>query len=340
MLLQGAGYVYFESFHVKAIGSMGYPVGLFIPHDDLDYLYTPNYRGHFMGGPYHDIEVAINKHGFRDDEFAEKGSRYRMLVLGDSVVFGSGMKKENRFTEQLENSAWAKVNRIEVLNLGVSSYTFSHYLKLAQLHFFDLQPALVIVGFTLNDIAAMDEAWPARRYGRYREKSKNSKPDWVRRVQHTLDRTYAGRFTGEVKSYWKALTMGAEEHYHTKWMRSVNRRWRKLEDKQRLFGEIDAFDALLKRQKIPYMFLVFPEANDLRAPTEFDYPRQEITKFLKMRHILYCDGYNEFSRYTGDLQELFLRDDSVHFTTKGHQLVSEIIQYCFEENVQELHVSK
>ncbi len=36
VLLEGAGFVYFDLLKMKAVGEFGYPDGLFVAHDELD----------------------------------------------------------------------------------------------------------------------------------------------------------------------------------------------------------------------------------------------------------------------------------------------------------------
>ncbi len=175
VLLQGAGFVYFDVLNIRAVGEQGYPNGLFVAHNELDYLYTPGFQGHFIGGPYHDIAIKINAHGFRDHPFGPPGDRQRLVALGDSVVFGSGVAAGERFTSALEAGAAASEG-FEMLNLGVNSYSFAHYVALARMRFLDLEPDLVLVGFTLNDIAAKHESWPARRYGALKSATGSGKP--------------------------------------------------------------------------------------------------------------------------------------------------------------------
>ena len=79
VLLQVAGFVYFDVFRVPAIGEYGYPNGLFIPHEQLDYAYTPGFSGSFIGGPYHGIPLRINDHGFRDAVLSGADLRYTKL---------------------------------------------------------------------------------------------------------------------------------------------------------------------------------------------------------------------------------------------------------------------
>ena len=328
-LFEGAGYVYFKVLNIKAIGEYGYPNGLFVAHDELDYLYQPGFNGNFSGGDFHDVEININEHGFRDDPFTPKTTTPRLAVIGDSVVFGAGVKKEDRFTELLEKSYNGK---LEVYNLGVSSYSFGHYLTLANINFVDLKPDYVLLGFTLNDIERKEDAWPAKRYGKLKVEGQSGKPAWLEYSQKVMGRTYAGRFTRELKTYIRSATLQQQEKeaYHTKWMTTVDGAWRDDKVRGRLFDEIKAFQQAMQTRQIPFSFLLFPELNTLLEPDKFSYPRRELINYLESLHIPYCDPYPVFSSYKGDVHELFLYDDSVHFTSLGHELISNAAADCLK----------
>jgi hypothetical protein len=67
-----------------------------------------------------EVTYTINESGFRDrthDDSAD-GDVYRLLVYGDSQVFGWGVPEESRFSNLLERS----VPSLEVWNLGVPAY--------------------------------------------------------------------------------------------------------------------------------------------------------------------------------------------------------------------------
>ncbi len=90
-----------------------------------------------------------------------------------------------------------------------------------------------------------------------------------------MDRTYSGRFTGEMKVYLRAAISNTadKEAYPTRWMRSVVRKWRNPQDRARLIAEITEFDQLMTVQGVSYVFIVFPELNSVLSPDRFGYPR-------------------------------------------------------------------
>jgi lysophospholipase L1-like esterase len=65
--------------------------------------------------------VSQNRYGFRGLGYDfKKGEKKRLLVLGDSFVWGFGVDNEELFTHLMESGS---PDTLEVINLGVSGYT-------------------------------------------------------------------------------------------------------------------------------------------------------------------------------------------------------------------------
>jgi lysophospholipase L1-like esterase len=330
LLLEGAGYVYFETLGVQPIGGFGYPHGLYIADSQLDYRLAPGFVGQFHGAAYGTIPIRINSDGFRDDEFRRDRPGERIVVLGDSVVFGSGVREEDRFTEQLASTGFGPGRAVAVWNLGVNSYSFDHYLGIARQEFFGLEPDVVVVGFTLNDIEERDESWPARRFGTLGGGDASSLAGWLRYAERLWDRSLAGCFVREVKAKVRLALMddSAREAYHTRWMRGVEELWATDAARSRLARAIDEFDALLRSQNRAYRVFVFPELNALMQPGEFAVARTTLHRMLDERGIAWCDAHDAFARHPGGVAGLFLPDDSVHFTPLGHRIAAAALRDC------------
>lgn len=76
---------------------------------DMDSLYGVTRQKNakqMMNYPWGGIINEINSHGFRDDEFNDKG----VLVVGNSFVEGFGMNKKDRFSEIIEQDLNITVN--------------------------------------------------------------------------------------------------------------------------------------------------------------------------------------------------------------------------------------
>jgi len=330
LLLEGAGFAFYTLEISKPISDYGYPAGLIVAHPQLGYGYQPNFSGRFKGSAYQDIPIEINAQGFRDRDFAaQPGDGVRIAVLGDSVVFGAGVRQEDRFTECLDHADEAGQNGRRLLNLGVNSYTFGHYLALARQGFLGTDPDAVLVGITLNDFASIDDNGPARRAQRYA--TEWHKPDWVARVQERIGRTYAVRFLREIRTRFTYAMLNTDEReaYHTKWMRTVVAGWQSDANRQRFETGLDAFSTLVKGRDIPFGFILFPELNDLRNPSEFGAPRRLVRELLDQRDLRYCDPYDDFARQS-DLDALFLARDGIHYSPKGHQVLCRSLDHCLD----------
>ncbi|MEZ4768166.1 MAG: SGNH/GDSL hydrolase family protein [Caldilineales bacterium] len=108
-----------------------------------------------------EVPIRTNSLGLRSPEVerTKPAGTTRILVLGDSVAFGWGVRSEDTFASQLA-SLLATVypdRRFEVINAGVSGYGTWQELQWLKQTGVDLQPDVVIVQAHLNDAA--DNLW-------------------------------------------------------------------------------------------------------------------------------------------------------------------------------------
>jgi hypothetical protein len=85
------------------------------PHAEYAYKHVPGSRGRFQG-----VNVAINRHGFRgpDVTFENPERRPRVMVLGDSVVFGWGAPQDSIFPVALQGLLQGEFSGVEVIPAG------------------------------------------------------------------------------------------------------------------------------------------------------------------------------------------------------------------------------
>ena len=97
---------------------------------------------------------GISSQGLRDREFGipKPAGVARVLILGDSIVFGEHVKPEETFAKRLESLFQARGRNMEVINAGVDGYSaFNervYYKERGRL----FQPDVVIIAFCMNDI--------------------------------------------------------------------------------------------------------------------------------------------------------------------------------------------
>jgi hypothetical protein len=163
-----AAEVFFRTFAPKRTSEVlaGQYPAMFKASDYLPYRLRENYTGRLATSEF-DTRVRINSLGYRGEDFAvEKGSRLRVLVIGDSFTFGWGVEDTDTYAFRLQQALAKRFpgRSVEVINAGFAACyspdTYYLYLKNEGLR---LNPDLVIVGvFVGNDLdsnAAFENEW-------------------------------------------------------------------------------------------------------------------------------------------------------------------------------------
>jgi len=111
--------------------------------------------------------ASTNSHGWRDRErtYAKRRGTLRAVAIGDSFTFGVGVDDGERFTDVLS----AKMQQLEVVNLGVAGYGPDQELRALELYGVEYQPDLVFLTIFLgNDLADIRYerlySWPKPHY--------------------------------------------------------------------------------------------------------------------------------------------------------------------------------
>ena len=126
---------------------------------ELGWTLRENVSGVASNEPWQ-ADLATNAFGFRDVNHPEKAAGVtRVAVLGDSFVFGSGVKQDEVVTRRL---AALLGPSFEVINLGVPGYGTDQALITLRRWGPRLSPDIVLAGFFWNDV--MENA-SAEMYG-------------------------------------------------------------------------------------------------------------------------------------------------------------------------------
>lgn len=96
----------------------------------------------------------ISSQGLRDDEvlIPKPEGTFRILFLGDSVIYGEAVSRNKTFPNHLEGLLAKKIGSAEVINSGVSGYTAYNELQYYLTKGREFKPDMVIVAFSLNDV--------------------------------------------------------------------------------------------------------------------------------------------------------------------------------------------
>lgn len=118
---------------------------------DIIYEFIPNLRARYLGQP-----CLINAHGFRDGEWPAPertpGST-RIVLLGDSVLFGWGVAQEQAFGRVMADRLRSALpgRTIEVLNTGVPGYNTAMEVATLEHKVLPWRPDIVLLDWVGND---------------------------------------------------------------------------------------------------------------------------------------------------------------------------------------------
>lgn len=122
-------------------------------HPDLPYRLRPGF-GTSTGASPAGNAVRVNRYGMRGPEIEQlpRSGWRRVLVVGDSVVYGHALREAESFPVRLAEELTRRgVVRTEVLNGGVSGWDTSAEAAFLEEVGLALEPAVVILGVSLND---------------------------------------------------------------------------------------------------------------------------------------------------------------------------------------------
>lgn len=152
--------VFRQTAHRIAANGEWFAVGRIIDKADplLGFSLIPGSTQLSVRGGAYTTRTSVNRLGMHDVEREETvpAGRRRILLLGDSFVFGPGVPIESNVSQVVER----EVPGAQVLNAGVPGYNleqeYLYYLHRGKRH----EAALVLLGFFINDLAPARGAAP------------------------------------------------------------------------------------------------------------------------------------------------------------------------------------
>ena len=120
-----------------------------ISDNDFTYTHAPGLRDTFAG-----VRVSINSEGFRGPEFKiiKEPGRKRIMVLGDSVVFGWGVSQDAILTARLQESLYDLKPNSEVIACGVGSWNTRSEFEFLKKRGVLYAPDILVLLITSNDL--------------------------------------------------------------------------------------------------------------------------------------------------------------------------------------------
>lgn len=249
-------------------------------------------------------DTEFNSEFFRDKEREIIGTKNRILVLGDSFVFGWGIRdSEDRFSNILE----AKLSNYEVINFGIIGANTEKELEILKEYGLKYNPDLVIMAYVLNDAEGLD-----------------SRKDFPVMYQHLIIPYEVGGFLYQNSFMYYFIEsrifriidyLGLRQSYIDYLQFLYDEDSKYLKNQKIYFKEFKELD-------IPILLVIFPINTDLK-----NYPllkiHEQVKDLIEENGIEVLDLYEVYKDYNEE--DLVVSAFDSHPNELGHKLAAEAI---------------
>lgn len=293
-------------------------------------------RGHalkpnFSGGSIWGVEFRVNSLGFRGPEVsrAKPAGTFRVLVLGDSIIMGSGLSEPDTLPAILQaelTQRWPE-KRFEVLNAGVSGYGLREEYLVLKEDGLSLSPDLVVLGFCLNDVPGTvfaDHINPRRDVRLPGKNRLLALSALARFIQERYNRIgLRNDFLGLAE--WLAAPAGSAVD------RRVQAGWQAWQ------AELKPILELCRAHQLPFLLVAFPHRGQFEDRWREFRPQHELTRLSREMNFDLLDPAPDFAR---GLDQVYVFGDPVHPSGFGHRLIARRIADWMEKKVFTASISR
>ncbi len=268
----------------------------------------------------------VNSYGMRDREYplAKRQDTFRILAIGDSFTYGSGVAKEETYAKRLEGALNKRLGHrgvhFEVLNAGVPGYNTLQQLIHLQEIGLQFDPDLILIGFTLGDAEIGRLGLKDVRSGVWLIRVK----EWVKhhfalysflrlRVKRLLDRFETARLGGNIGNIGGSsvipLRLAAKGKASPGW--DLCRK------------SLKGIAAIANDQNVPVMLVIFPLLYDLDDTYPFRREHALIARTGRESGMIVLDLLPEFMGL--EPSALWVKPTDSHPNASGHLITAEAI---------------
>jgi lysophospholipase L1-like esterase len=290
-----------------------YPPEIYLPDDQLGYTLKPNFNGFFTSNSKEKIELNLNSKGLRDTEHIyEKSEKIRILVLGDSVTLGAGVKAEESYIKQLETMLVENNYNLEVINTGVSGYELDQQYNFYKKEGYKYSPDILMIGIVLNDI--LQPNITKIKQTRLKNLGKRTLRTFIKSNCRLCKFTY----------YSLRTLKQSREEYNQAYFEEVYSSWKDEELFNEYKKKIEDLNKNVTKNKGQLILVIFPYTQQFTNSQNYGtYPQEKILTFAKENNIQFIDLTSELD--FEDYKNYYLMQDNVHLNAKGYNIVANKI---------------
>ena len=248
-------------------------------------------------------DLSSNADGFRNSrEFGESGSEKRLLMIGDSFVFGLGVNSQFRLTEVLESqlSGW------RVDNLGMSGWGLDLMLRALETFGPKIRPNMVVLAVYTDDFRRVLPQYPGSGYSIPKYELKNGK---------LVSQPY------QLATGWRKLHL-AQAVYEIYWRKIANRNRYDLNE-----AILDRFYQVTKKLNAKLVLLYLPGKGNTLEDKE---RRRFLDTWSQTQRVPYLDLYAPI--HDIGIDDTYIKGNW-HWNEKGHRIAASELAKFLINNV-------
>lgn len=303
--------------------------GAYRADPELGWALRANYRGRWKEKLYA-VPVVTDEHGFRMPPGAFERYRTaprRVLVLGDSITFGQGVRAEETYPTRLEALLRAQGVEASVLNAGVPGYDTGQERRVLERLLEQAAPHAVVLGWYANDVtvASQDVRERIRVIDGHLVDDEAAYRVWRRKIEHSYpwDKSALIRWTNVKLRNWS-------------WRRKTLRKRARQTREARVIEEnlaacLEELGRIRDACRAHGAQLVVALFVPLELVTEPDMPArlwERVRAFCEAERIPVVDlraPFQDAARASGGAERLYVYADRCHPSAVGHLAAAEAL---------------
>jgi hypothetical protein len=261
-------------------------------------------------------KVFIDKYGYRvsKNDFVYSDEARKFIFIGDSVLFGSGVKNEDTFIDKLRKTNPKSL----IVNAGIIGNNINEILYDIKKNDKIFSKSNFYVVLTLDDII-----------GNTLVKNLN---EGDKQKINVVDKLKGNFFFKKINLFLRSksytylflkgiITKPSERYFYESFNRyKSNENINYFEEK---VSEINSF-ILKKKKRVTFIILPYEYQTRNNCKEQFLLPQNKLIKIFKKNKISFINFTQEFCSYYKP-KKLYINFDPVHLSKEGHNLVFKLL---------------
>lgn len=275
--------------------------------DSWYWIYSPN--THYINRKKEFVfERNTNSIGIAEKEIKkEKGSKFRILAIGDSFTEGVGTSYEDSWVKKME-SRWKERN-VQTINAGIGGSDPVYEFVLYRDKLLDYHPDLVVLTINSSDIFDIVGRGGFERFkedGTAGQKAPSW--EWIYASNHLFRMIMHGVFG-----------------YNSSLIKDTRSEENKSKSIIILKEAILRFDELRKEEETELLIVLQPTLQDFYNGIHKPFPGQtELAEYMERKGIHYVDVSEAFKEKASSISDYYYPLDT-HFNKKGYALFGKTV---------------